>query len=251
MEGPQTLRPPNRVTTRTAAAYVRDRLYGRRAGVRDHTRNATMAIPARGGDRNPQPETNNPISGRSHTVADTETDQQPERWIKTPACPAGAMCMNGRTPARAWVAVIAELAMMLDDDHAVERRGWPIHPYFASIPSPRDGRTGRPVRPSPDIAEFGEGLAGRPPGRSGHDATDRWRAEKRLIEAAGLDPDAWGLCPSCGGDRSVDAYPSQAADRQARRCDCRSARDAADRRGHNHRVRNHGRCDCPCHTGRM
>lgn len=116
-------------------------------------------------------------------------------------CPAGDACCNGTTSARAWVEEMAHLLLMLDD----ERPGRPMHPYFNSIPS-------HPM-PSPDIKEFGTGLAGREGRWLGHDAIDRWQAGKKIIKAAGLKK-SWGICPACEGTCGVDAYEGQSADRE-------------------------------------
>ena len=51
-----------------------------------------------------------------------------------------------------------------------------------------------------------ERLAGREGGFMGHDAIDRWRATAALVSAAGLDPEGWGKCATCGGSGSIEAY---------------------------------------------
>lgn len=52
---------------------------------------------------------------------------------------------------------------------------------------------------SGEFIEFTSGLTGREPKGLGHDAIDRHRATKAIIEAAGLDPDEWGICDTCDG----------------------------------------------------
>lgn len=142
----------------------------------------------------------------------------PDRLHDDP-CPAGRTCFNGATGARAWVQQMAHMLLMLDDDRSAQERGRPMHPYFASMPWPyRTGDWDQPAdsrRPSADIAEFGTGLAGRESSWLGHDAIDRWQAEEKLIRAAGLDPETWGLCPTCKGHGSVEKYPGQRADAEA------------------------------------
>ena len=142
----------------------------------------------------------------------------PDKFQEKP-CPAGPMCMNGSTPARAWVGQLAHMLLMLDDDRSSQQRGRRMHPYFDSVPRPFGTNTDlfarlrdpypRVPRPSEDIAEFGTGLAGREGGWLGHDAIDRWRATNAVIKAAGLDPDVWGICQECQGHGSVEAYPGQ------------------------------------------
>lgn len=52
----------------------------------------------------------------------------------------------------------------------------------------------------PDMAELTGALAERAPDRSlGHDACDRFRAVNKIIQAAGLAPKVWGICPECDG----------------------------------------------------
>jgi hypothetical protein len=117
---------------------------------------------------------------------------------------------RGSTAARRWVEQIANLLLMLDDDLRAQARGQGIHPYLHDT-----GSYAWNVRPSPDIADFGEGLAGRAPGFLGHDAIDHWSATKKVIEAAGLDPEQWGICPACGGHGSIEKYEGQRAEADA------------------------------------
>lgn len=146
---------------------------------------------------------------------------RPDQLDEDPCPNAGTRCVNGSTAARAWVEQLVQLLLMLDDA-GLHRRRQTMHPYFDSVPRPYvfvddDGR--RVLRcaefPTPDIAEFGTGLAGRPAGLLGHDAIDRWRAEKKIVEAAGLDPDTWGICPACGGHGGVEAYEGQRGEAEA------------------------------------
>lgn len=149
----------------------------------------------------------------------------PDKFDEKP-CPAGEQCMNGSTPARAWAQVVVRLLLQLDDDRHAHAQGRPMHPYFDSLPTPsrthdnlmdRHFRDRRPTvpRPSPDIAELGTGLAGRPSGFLGHDSIDTWRATDTVVKAAGLDPDKWGICPACGGHASLEAYPGQRDEAEA------------------------------------
>ena len=68
------------------------------------------------------------------------------------------------------------------------------HPYFQDSPF----LFRKP--PSSDLADLTTGLAGRPANRAlGHDGCDRWAATQKIIEAAGLDPKTFGICPTCKG----------------------------------------------------
>lgn len=133
----------------------------------------------------------------------------PQRLHAAP-CPAGVDCQHGTTRARAWVKGLAHLCLMLDDDLQDQLRGRKLHPYLANVPSYTNG-----ARPSVDIHEFGVGLAGREGGFLGHDSIDSWQAQRKLIEAAGLDPDTWGICPTCKGAAAVEVFPGQAAEAES------------------------------------
>jgi hypothetical protein len=113
---------------------------------------------------------------------------------------------RGTTPARQAVEHVANLLLMLDDDRAAQARGQALHPYFGGYLD---------VRPSADVAAFGTGLAGREAGFIGHDAVDRWSATEKVIRAAGLDPQVWGICPTCEGHGNVERYPGQRAAAEA------------------------------------
>lgn len=117
---------------------------------------------------------------------------------------------RGETPARLWVAATAAMLLMLDTDRQDQERGRAMHPYFDSYRTDAYG-----TRPSPDIAEFGEGLAGRAASFMGHDSIDNWVATKKVIEAAGLDPEVWGICQTCEGHGSTEDYPGQRAEADA------------------------------------
>lgn len=118
-------------------------------------------------------------------------------------CPAAVRgeCFDGYTAGRKWLYVIANLLSVAGGDAASPgRRGiWP-HPYLQELPFGPSFQN-KPVGPTPDLAALTTALAGRPPSDGlGHDACDRWSIEKKIIAAAGFDPETWGVCPTCGGD---------------------------------------------------
>lgn len=126
-------------------------------------------------------------------------------------CPDCESCGGaGTTTARRWVVACANMLLMLDDDLREQQLGRRMHPYFDDFYTTAYG-----TRPSPDIREFGTGLAGREGGFDDHDAIDGWRASKKIISAAGLDPDVWGICQECGGKGCYEAYPGQSAEAEA------------------------------------
>lgn len=107
-------------------------------------------------------------------------------YIKCPDCEG-----NGSTPAREYLNSIVHLILMAG--------GYSLkvtsHPWLDQLYV----NTSKP--PSKDMAELSAGLAGRMPDSAfGHDAMDRWKAVKKVIEAAGLNPDTWGICPTCEGE---------------------------------------------------
>ena len=98
---------------------------------------------------------------------------------------------RGTTSARDRLSDLVSLLMLSSED---VRRG-KCHPYFHE--APLYSTQGKVV--SDDIAELTIGLAGRELGFGEHDAIDRWSATKKIMIAAGVDPDSWGICSACSG----------------------------------------------------
>jgi len=97
-------------------------------------------------------------------------------------------CENGQTAAGSALEHLVHLILIAGDDSV---RGT-VHPWLieAGVSSL-----------SSDMSELSVGLAGRSPSPfGGHDACDRWSATKAIVKAAGLDPEKWGICKTCGGD---------------------------------------------------
>lgn len=117
---------------------------------------------------------------------------------------------RGSTTAAQWVQACASMILMLDDDLRSQELGRPMHPYFNDFYSTAYG-----TRPSADIREVGRGLAGRESSFLGHDSIDGYVAYKKIIEAAGLDPEVWGICTTCSGHGSIDSYQGQSAEADA------------------------------------
>jgi hypothetical protein len=102
-------------------------------------------------------------------------------------------CENGYTRAAERLNDLVSLLMLSGDDSLKGKN----HPYFDWITKSVYGFNSVP---SPEMAELTAGLAGRKPdGLFGHDASDRWSASSKIIEAAGL-PKEWGTCKTCQGD---------------------------------------------------
>lgn len=101
-------------------------------------------------------------------------------------------CEHGYTKAREWLESLTHLLLIAGGDSV---RG-KLHPWLSSLES---RSTNEP--PSKDMVELTTGLAGRPPGFGNmHDALDRYSAEEKIIQAAGLDPKKWGICQTCQGE---------------------------------------------------
>lgn len=101
-------------------------------------------------------------------------------------------CDNGYTTGGRYLNQIVNLLLLAGSDAATNHH----HPYFDRMPVPFPQES-----PSSDIAELTKGLAGRAcDGLFGHDAIDRFSAGKKIIAAAGLDPETWGICPHCNGE---------------------------------------------------
>ena len=110
-------------------------------------------------------------------------------------CPA---CNGvGDTSDRRWLESFVNLILLAGEHpHRTDGRG--LHPYIADLMD-----ASRP--PTMAFSDLTAGLAGRAPrGVLGHDALDRWAATSAIVKAAGLDPNTWGICPTCKGEGEVN-----------------------------------------------
>ena len=99
-------------------------------------------------------------------------------------------CNNGYTAAREFLEFL--IHRLLVAGHDCYRGNW--HPY--TIPLAQES-----AFPSIDLSELTDGLAGRNAIEwLGYDSIDNWVAVKKVISAAGLDPEKWGICEHCNGD---------------------------------------------------
>lgn len=98
---------------------------------------------------------------------------------------------SGYTVARQRLADLVSLLLLSGTDAA---RG-ACHPYFSesALYHTRGKLCGK------DMVDLTTGLAGRSPCLFGHDGSDKWAAQKKIIAAAGL-PETWGVCPACDGE---------------------------------------------------
>lgn len=111
-------------------------------------------------------------------------------------CPKMATkeCFDGATRANARLQDLVSLIMQ----SGMDSLSGTCHPWLGL--DGLDLLNTRYQVPDKGMAELTAGLAGRPADdRLGHDAIDRWRAVRKIITAAGLDPSTWGVCPVCGG----------------------------------------------------
>jgi hypothetical protein len=108
-------------------------------------------------------------------------------------------CENGSTADAEWLEAIIHLLMIAGPDGT---KGT-LHPWLADLPL-------RPKHPpTPRMAELTARLAGREPSPFiGHDACDKWAAQKAVLKAANLSED-WGTCPTCKGD-AIDPSAAEA-----------------------------------------
>lgn len=98
----------------------------------------------------------------------------------------------GETIARQRLSDLVSLLMLSGED---SRKGR-VHPYFKE--APLYNTTAKVC--GTDMAELTIGLAGRDLSFIGHDSCDKWNAVNKIIVAAGLDPEVWGICPDCNGE---------------------------------------------------
>lgn len=126
-------------------------------------------------------------------------------------------CTRGHTAAAEWLQVLASRMDMLGSDIGDQQRGRPLHPWLAQDSYPPTSDEYQVLRPSEDILDLLAGLTGRDKGdllsplRGG----DGYRIARKIIEAAGLDPETWGVCQACKGHGSIEKYEGQRAEAEA------------------------------------
>lgn len=113
----------------------------------------------------------------------------------------------GLTTARRRLEELTRLILLSGEDANQQR----CHPYFQW--GAMHHTFG--ISPSQDMNELSTGLAGREPGPFGHDGIDARAAQKKIISAAGLDPNSWGICKECEGS-GEDPATKEASDAWSR-----------------------------------
>lgn len=147
----------------------------------------------------------------------------PDRLLED-RCPD---CRRGYTWAREWIETLTNRIDMLASDVGDQDRGRPMHPWLAEDQYPattdfeydehrRLVATPKVMRPSRDILELIAGLTGEDEKRLlGPLRGSSYGIQKKLIEAAGLDPNTWGICPTCKGHATLEKYEGQRAEAEA------------------------------------
>lgn len=102
-------------------------------------------------------------------------------------------CKNGYTDARIRLQALVRLIMLSGSDSIKSKN----HPYFDHMDLFISGFDNHPGK---DMHELTSGFAERDASFCGHDGCDNWSAEKKIIQAAGLDCDKWGICQTCNGE---------------------------------------------------
>jgi hypothetical protein len=74
------------------------------------------------------------------------------------------------------------------------------NPEHRPHPSLRQLGITQPDQLTGELVELMAGLAGRSASPFGHDSVDAWQATRKLVAAAGLRADSWGICLACGGE---------------------------------------------------
>ena len=118
-------------------------------------------------------------------------------------------CFDGDTAASRWLYALARFIAIFGNDAAVapqaaelRKRGriFP-HPYITQWSMaeryPFDVRSWDLLPLTSELNELVSGLSGSFDPICGHSALDIY---KKLVKAAGLDPDIWGRCPICKGE---------------------------------------------------
>lgn len=97
-------------------------------------------------------------------------------------------CISGYTPARIRLQELCHVLSIAGDDC---NKGM-NHPWSQDVAHHHPEAI-----PSNDIHELLRGLSGGDEQFLG--GYNRWNIEHKIIEAAGLDPETWGICPHCNG----------------------------------------------------
>lgn len=126
--------------------------------------------------------------------------------LQLPRCPDCAG--SGYTAASHYVQALCRLLVMLGDDLAAQERGRPLHPYLAELPVYADRQ-----RPSADIKDLIRGLdpTADPDLLFGYSGSIAYHVKDKLVTAAGLDPETWGICARCSGNGEVGTPEQKAA----------------------------------------
>lgn len=82
----------------------------------------------------------------------------------------------------------------MDRINAIEDRHERNRVYFQAV-----ARHNKLLPLTRELTQLTEGLAGRPISFLGHDACDQYVMMKKIVVAAGLDDETWGICPTCKG----------------------------------------------------
>lgn len=145
---------------------------------------------------------------------------------------------SGKTPSRMWIEVLCRRMEDVAHDIADQRRGRAMHPYLAEFTGAPDEsdlpvwmgerkkkkdqglplwwETPEVLRPSEDILPLMAPLTGYSEERlAGPMCGNSWQVDRKLIEAAGLDPEVWGWCVTCKATGGLEKYEGQRKDQEA------------------------------------
>ena len=127
-------------------------------------------------------------------------------------------CKNGNTQSYAALERLVRILMIAGEDSVIRPKDYvpngrqqtmPWGSHERNFPHPYLLEAGID-EPGTELHELTGGLAGRPPRVPfGHDSSDSWSACKAIIKAAGLDPEVWGICPTCKGNAEDPATKEQ------------------------------------------
>ena len=105
-------------------------------------------------------------------------------------------CNNGYTSAMVRLHSIVFYLLMSGEDASRGKN----HPYFDYMDKNLGGNWKVADK---QLVELTTALAGRKPYFGGYDVIDRSTTAKKIIKAAGLDPETWGICTTCKGEGEI------------------------------------------------
>jgi len=103
-------------------------------------------------------------------------------------------CVGGFMPARRYLNACVQILFIAGSDALDGRRRHPFFDFLGQVIAFPDGPADQ------DLVDLVDGLSDEGGTPAGAEGTVRTRIARKIIRSAGMDPDRWGMCPTCGGN---------------------------------------------------